>query len=106
MDKERFLQAYEEKLALFYMAKDKLQGFGITPNIREFKQVNADISGMEKRVSELKMKLETVSKERRDLEQKYRNITEYLGIENKENAYETEHEKSEKIRRDKSDHVL
>ena len=53
---------------------------------------------MEKRVSELEMKLETVSKERRDLEQKYWNITEYLGIENKENAYETEHEKSEKIR--------
>ena len=105
-DKERFLQAYEEKLALFDMAKDKLQGFGITPNIRELKQVNADISGMEKRVSELEMKLETVSKERRDLEQKYRNITEYLGIENKENAYETEHEKSEKIRKDRSDHAL
>jgi len=105
-DKERFLQAYEEKLALFDMAKDKLQGFGITPNIRELNQVNADISGMEKRVSELEMKLETVSKEKRDLEQKYRNITEYLGIENKENAYETEHEKSEKIRKDRSDHAL
>jgi len=88
------------------MAKDKLQGFGITPNIRELKQVNADIEDMENRISVLEMRLEAVSKERRDLELKYRNITEYLGIENKENAYETDQERSKMPRKDRSDHVL
>lgn len=81
VDKEKILQSYEEQLALFDLAKEKLQGYGIIPNIRELDRVTADLKELEQKESELEMQYEKASAERDDLKQKYRNITEYLGIE-------------------------
>ena len=79
---------HDEQLTLFDGARNKLKQLGIKPNISELKQVNSDVLELEKREAELEKKYESAKKETKDLEQKYRNITEYLGIEkdNKELA--------------------
>jgi len=68
------------QLILFDGAKNWLQKMGIRPNITELDQVNSDIKALESKESELEKKRNEARKAVRDLEQKYRNITEYLEI--------------------------
>lgn len=70
------------QLILFDGAKNWLQNKGIQPNISELEQVNNDIKALEKKEAELEKKCSEGRKSVRDLEQKYRNITQYLGIDN------------------------
>ena len=79
-DKEAFLQAYEEELAIFDNADFKLRELGIRPNVRELNQVKKDIDYLTKKESDLSSKYENARKSLKDLEQKYDNITRYLGM--------------------------
>lgn len=54
----------------------------IRPNILELEQVNNDIKALEKKEAELEKICREGRKFVRNLEQKYRNITQYLGIDN------------------------
>ena len=80
-DKEKYYMNHEEELALFDGARNKLREYGIKPNISELKQVSLDIENLERKESELEMKYDSVKKEAADLKQKYKNITEYLGLD-------------------------
>lgn len=80
-DKEKYYMNHEEQLPLFDGAKNKLREYGIKPNISELKQVSLDIENLERKESELEMKYDYVKKEAADLKQKYKNITEYLGLD-------------------------
>ncbi len=80
-DKEAFLQAYEEELGIFDNADFKLRELGIRPSIRELNQVKKDIESLTKKASDLSGKYDNARKSLKDLEQKYANITQYLGID-------------------------
>ena len=80
-DKEKYYMNHEEQLSLFDGASNKLREYGIKPNISELKQVSLDIENLERKESELEMKYDSVKKEAADLKQKYKNITEYLGLD-------------------------
>ena len=90
-DQESYFMEHEEQLTLFDGAKNKLLEYGIRPNISELKHVTADIENLENRVVELEQKYTAEKKEAADLEQKYRNITEYLGISADRNNPEKKH---------------
>ena len=80
---------HDEQLTLFDGAKVKLREYGIRPHISELEQVNVDVKDLERQALELEKKIDSSKKESRDLEQKYRSITEYLGFEeNKEKSAE------------------
>ncbi len=83
-DKEAYAMKLDEELTLFDGARNKLKQLGIKPNISELKQVNIDVEKLEKREADIEERYSSSKKEVRDLEQKYRNITEYLGIAEKE----------------------
>ena len=80
-DKEAYAMKHDEQLTLFEGARNKLKQLGIKPNISELRQVNSDVEELEKREAELEKKYESAKKEMKDLEQKYRNIIDYFGIE-------------------------
>ena len=75
---------HDEQLTLFDGAINKLKQPGIKPNISELKQVENDLEELEKRESDLEKDYYSARKETGNLEQKYRNITEYLGIDKDE----------------------
>ena len=89
-DKEAYAMKHDEQLTLFDGARNKLKQLGIKPNISELKQVENDLAELEKRESDLEKDYYSARNETRDLEQKYRNITEYLGIDNDEKQKEQE----------------
>lgn len=80
-DPDRYFRMHEMQLILFDGAKDQLKKIGITPKMEELDQVNADIKALEKHESDLEKKYAEAKKSAGDLEQKYRNITEYLGLD-------------------------
>ena len=88
-DKEAYAMKHDEQLTLFDGARNKLKQLGIKPNISELKQVENDLAELEKRESDLE-KDYSARNETGDLEQKYRNITKYLGIDNDEKQKEQE----------------
>ncbi len=92
-NKEAYFMKHDEQLTLYDGAKSKLQEYGIKPHISELKQVNSDVAELEKREADLEKKFECAKKESRDLEQKYRNITEYLGLDKDERESELTGEK-------------
>ena len=71
---------HEEQLTLFDGARNKLREYGIKPNISELKQVTDDLENLENREKELERKRDAIRTEIKELEQKYENITRYLGI--------------------------
>ena len=81
-DPDRYLRMHEMQLILFDGAKNWLQNKGIRSNISELEQVNKDVKALEKKEAELEKKCREGRKSVRDLEQKYLNITQYLGIDN------------------------
>ena len=85
-DQEAYFMDHEEQLTLFDGARNKLREYGIKPNISELKQVTDDLENLENREKELERKRDSIRKEIKELEQKYINITEYLGIESRKNA--------------------
>ena len=89
-DKEAYAMKHDEQLTLFDGARNKLKQLGIKPNISELKQVEKDLAELEKSESDLEKEYDSTRNETRDLEQKYRNITEYLGIDNDEKKKEQE----------------
>lgn len=89
-DPDRYLRMQEMQLILFDGAKNWLQNKGIQPNISELEQVNNDIKALEKKEAELEKKCSEGRKSVRDLEQKYRNITQYLGIDKEQNTIKKE----------------
>ena len=76
----------EMQLILFDGAKNWLQNKGIRPNISELEQVNNDVKALEKKEAELEKKCRECKKSVHDLDQKYRNITQYLGIDKKQDT--------------------
>ena len=94
-DPDRYFRMHEMQLILFDGAKNWLQKMGIRPNITELDQVNSDIKALESKESELEKKRNEARKAVRDLEQKYRNITEYLGINKDERNPDHTKEKRE-----------
>jgi len=78
-NKEDYFMQHEEQLTLYDGAKNKLQEYGIKPHISALRQVDQDIAELEMKVRSLEKKYDTARKKAKDLEQKYRNITEYLG---------------------------
>ncbi len=80
-DKEAYAMKHDEQLTLFDGARNKLKQLGIKPNISELKHVNRDIEDLEDRASVLEKKYSSSRKDVWDLEQKYKTITKYLGIE-------------------------
>ncbi len=93
-DKEAYAMKHDEQLTLFDGARNKLKQLGIKPHISELKQIENDLAELEKRESDLEKDYYSARNETRDLEQKYRNITEYLGIENDVKSREKERERS------------
>ncbi len=89
-DPDRYLRMHEMQLILFDGAKNWLQNKGIQPNISELEQVNNDIKALEKKEAELEKKCSEGRKSVRDLEQKYRNITQYLGIDKEQDTIKKE----------------
>lgn len=72
--------------------RNKLKQLGIKPNISELKQVENDLAELENREADLEKKYDFARKVARDLEQKYRNITDYL--EHGKRVKKIEHEMS------------
>ena len=89
-DKEAYAMKHDEQLTLFDGARNKLKQLGIKPHISELKQIENDLAELEKRESVLEKEYDSARNETRDLEQKYRNITKYLGIDNDEKKKEQE----------------
>ena len=56
--------------------KNKLKQMGITPKMSVLNQVNADLEALTSRQAELEKKYKTASRERKDLEQNLKNITQ------------------------------
>ncbi len=83
---------HDEELTLFDGARNKLKQLGIRPNISELRQVNSDVEELEKREAELEKKYESAKKETKDLEQKYRNIMDYFGIEKDRDPHKKKHD--------------
>ena len=79
-NKEAYAMKHDEQLTLFDGARNKLKQLGIKPNISELKQVENDLAELEKRETDLEKKYDSARKETRDLELKYRNITDYLEL--------------------------
>ena len=71
----------ETELILFDGAKNMLRQMGITPKMSELNKVRDDIAGLQERVSELEREYKTKSKEKRNLEQKMKNLNSYLGLD-------------------------
>lgn len=78
-NKEDYFMQHEEQLTLYDGAKNKLQEYGIKPHISALRQVDQDIAYLEKKELSLEQKYDSARKEAKDLDQKYRNITEYPG---------------------------
>ena len=91
-DKEDYAMKHDEELTLFDGARNKLKQLGIRPNISELRQVNSDVEELENREAELEKKYESAKKEAKDLEQKYRNIIDYFGIEKDREAHKKKHD--------------
>ena len=51
-------------------------------------QVNADLEALTAKQIELEQKYKNASRERKDLEQKLNNITEYLGLDKKAKSHD------------------
>ncbi len=103
-DKEAYAMKHDEQLTLFDGARNKLKQLGIKPNISELKQVENDLAELENKEAELEKKYESAKKEPMDLEQKYRNITEFLGLDKDEKK--KEREKSSRNQKNQSSHLL
>ena len=71
---------------------NNLKRLGIKPNISELKQVNKDVSELEKREAEIEKNYDSAKKEAKDLEQKYRNIMDYFGIEKERDPHKKKHD--------------
>ena len=95
---------HDEQLTLFDGARNMLKKKGIRPNISELKQVNKDVAELEKREAEIEKKYDSAKKEAKDLEQKYRNVTEYLEYNKEQKTHEREI--SSRDRKNKTSHVL
>ena len=76
------MRMHESQIILFDGAKHKLKQMGITPKMSVLNQVNADLETLTERQTELEKKYKIASGERRTLELKLQNITQYLGIDN------------------------
>ena len=87
---------HEEQLTLYDGAKNKLQEYGIKPHISALRQVDNDIAELEIQVRSLEQKYDSAKKEAKDLEQKYQNITEYLGKDKNDIELSSEKEHSRK----------
>ncbi len=103
-DKETYAMKHDEQLTLFDGARNMLKKKGIRPNISELKQVNKDVSELEKREAEIEKKYDSAMKDAKDLEQKYHNVTEYLGYDKEQKTHEREI--SSRDRKNKTSHVL
>ena len=103
-DKETYAMKHDEQLTLFDGARNMLKKKGIRPNISELKQVNKDVAELDKREAEIEKKYDSAKKEAKDLEQKYRNVTEYLEYNKEQKTHEREI--SSRDRKNKTSHVL
>ena len=81
-DPDRYMRMHEAEIILFDGAKNKLKQMRITPKMSILNQVNVDLESLTARQAELEKSYKNASKERKDLEQKLQNITQYLGLEN------------------------
>ena len=91
-DNAPFMQ-HEKQLTLYDGAKNKLQEYGIKPHISALRQVDQDIADLEKNELSLEQKYNSARKEAKDLDQKYQNITEYLGLNNEQKSASKERQK-------------
>ncbi|MCR4590350.1 MAG: relaxase/mobilization nuclease domain-containing protein, partial [Lachnospiraceae bacterium] len=80
-DPDRYMRMHETQLLLFDSAKHKLQKMGITPKMSELEQINRDIAALKEKHSALQKRYHSSSNEVRDLEQKLKNIEQYLGYD-------------------------
>ncbi|MBQ7613618.1 MAG: hypothetical protein IJU77_01095, partial [Butyrivibrio sp.] len=103
-DKETYAMKHDEQLTLFDGARNMLKKKGIRPNISELRQVNKDVEELEKREAEIEKKYDSARKEAKDLEQKYRNVTEYLGCDKEQKKHENV--KQSRHRKNKTTHAL
>ena len=101
---EAYAMKHDEQLTLFDGARNMLKKKGIRPNISELRQVNKDVAELEKREAEIEKKYDSAKKEAKDLEQKYRNVTEYLGYDKEQKKHERE--RSSRDHKNKTSHVL
>ncbi len=81
-DPDRYMRMHETELILFDGARRKLQQLGIMPKMSLLNQVNSDLEELVNKQSELEKKYRSASREKKALEQKMQNITQYLGIDN------------------------
>ena len=77
-DPDRYMRMHESQIILFDGAKNKLKQMGIIPKMSVLNQVNNDLSKLISKQAEIEIKYRNASKERKDLEQKLQNITQYL----------------------------
>ena len=103
-DKETYAMKHDEQLTLFEGARNMLKKKGIRPNISELRQVNKDVEELEKREAEIEKKYDSARKEAKDLEQKHRNVTEYLRYDKEQKKHENEKQSSD--RKNKTTHAL
>ena len=97
-DPDRYLRMHEAQIILFDGAKNKLKQMGITPKMSVLNQINADLESLTARQIELEKKYKTASIERKDLEQKLQNMTEYLGLDKETKSQEQEKAQARKNR--------
>ena len=89
-DPDRYMRMHESQIILFDGARNKLKQMRITPKMSVLNQVNTDLETLTARQAELEKKYKNVSRERKDLEQKLQNITEYLGRDKETRSQEQE----------------
>ena len=73
---------------------------GITPKMSLLNQVNADLEALTAKQSELENRYKTASNDRKALEQKMQNITEYLELDHGDKTQDNSQEKTTKKRND------
>ena len=95
-DPDRYMRMHETKLILFDGARRQLNQMGITPKMSLLNQVNADLEELATKQRELEKKYSAASKERKALEQKMQNITQYLGLDHEDKTQSNSQEKSTK----------
>ena len=90
------MRMHETKLILFDGTRRQLNQMGITPKMSLLNQVNADLEELATKQRELEKKYSAASKERKALEQKMQNITQYLGLDHEDKTQSNSQEKSTK----------
>ena len=80
-DPERYFRNHEAQILLFDGARRKLAQIGVIPRMSALLQIDSDLKELVSRQAELKTIYRSAAKERKDLERKYRNVTEYLGMD-------------------------